>query len=139
MTTHRFNISVANISYYNQSVLYNICIKLQCYPYTRTQPFIISMWLVQIRLHVYCQHGWVSLRFNYSNLWTKPWVFVIHPIFHNPCRNHRKVVTFFQHCSTNNANAYKCIFRLLNLGHILWNGNTQFLYFIIHFHSVFEK
>ena len=32
---------------------------------------------------------------NYSNLCNKPLVFVIHQIFQNPCRNHRKVVTFF--------------------------------------------
>ena len=131
MTTHHFNVSVANISYYIQSVLYKICIKLQCYSYTRTQPFIISMLLVQIRLHVYYQHGWVSLRFNAK---------LQQPLhqsmgFCNPSdisqsmQKSQKGRHFFQHCSTNNANAVKCIFRLLNLGHIFvkWH-NTIFIF-----------
>lgn len=131
MTTHHFNVSVANISYYIQSVLYKICIKLQCYSYTRTQPFIISMLLVQIRLHVYYQHGWVSLRFN-AKL-QQP----LHQTmgFCNPSdisksmQKSQKGRHFFQHCSTNNANAVKCIFRLLNLGHIIvkWH-NTIFIF-----------
>ena len=35
---------------------------------------------------------------------------------------------FLLHCSTNNANAYKCIFRLLNLGHIFCEMATHNFY-----------
>ena len=97
MTTHHFKVSAANIPYYNQSCFIRHVSNCNAISTQDRNPLLFLCYSCRydyMFINSMVEYPW-GLMQNYSNLCTNPWVFVIHPIFHNPCRNHRKVDTFF--------------------------------------------